>query len=366
MELRRARPRRSRPRGRSRRGPAAQRTRGGGAAAAAAARTQLQWCSRRDRDRRELPAVALRGARRLAHPRRCREPAARGQHHRRGVVAPPVPSGRARARAIARIGPDRAAASRPRAFVARCSSRRALPWSGRPRSNPAAGGERALVVWGAGTHRRGSAEREHRNPEGGLTLLEMLVATALLGVIAVIGIGMVRTTVGAMEEGVERSVQAGRGRAALSMLCNELRQSGRNDPDVADDSQLAVSVALKSPAAPGLPNWITYRRVVGTRPDGRPRWSALTHVFVQLEPGEGDRPNGRDDDGDGFVDEMLLQRLDSSTGQLVTLLTDVQSFTLRLSPDGRQIEIALSVYARTRDGGVDTLSWRSTVGLRNR
>ncbi len=214
----------------------------------------------------------------------------------------------------------------------------------------------------------GSADAER-----GTTLLEIVVASALVGVITVIGIGLVRSTLDAMNDGVEHSTQQARARAALAILCQELRQSGRNDPDDPNDSQLALTSALPAPRdasgaelGPPALDWVSFRRVIGSDARGDPLWSDTAHFLVTLEPTEGAVPNGRDDDGDGMIDELWLQRLDSASGQRVTLLTDVRSLRFALVDGGARLEIALEVYARERDGRVTTLSWQTSVSLRNR
>jgi Tfp pilus assembly protein PilW len=201
----------------------------------------------------------------------------------------------------------------------------------------------------------------------GSTLLEMVVATALLGLIAVTGIGLVRSTLSAMSEGVEVTTQQARARAALATLCNELRQSGRNDPDDTADSRLALDSSLiPHGEGPHAPNWVSFRRVTGSDASGQPQWSATTDFLVTLEPTEGVEPNGMDDDGDGMVDELWLQRLDSTTGETVTLLTDVRSFGIRLAEGGRRLDVDLEVYATVDRGQIVTQSWDTSIMLRNR
>ncbi|GIW71158.1 MAG: hypothetical protein KatS3mg102_0700 [Planctomycetota bacterium] len=204
--------------------------------------------------------------------------------------------------------------------------------------------------------------------ERGVTLLEVMVTSAVLGILVLTGIGALRSTLVATEEYLTVAAQQERARAALAMLLAELRQSGRNDPDRDDDSNLALAVSTPDddPKSPDPYDTVGFRRVIGHEPDGSPQWGPPITFFAELEPGEGTRRDGDDDDGDGLVDELRLRRLDSATGELVTVLTGIRRLVFALAEGGSRLDVTLEVYVIGADGSVDALSASSSVRLRNR
>ena len=215
--------------------------------------------------------------------------------------------------------------------------------------------------------------RRTRKDRAGHTLLEILIATSILGVI-VGGIALVASSgTRLFRSSTSRTELEARARRALSRIQDELLSGGHGS--------LAVF-----PQSPLWDDRIIFDRPVDISTDrGEVQWSS-TLIEFRYEDGELD--DGLDNDGDGLVDEgmVVLMRdfgglnepeivlcrgvreylegeVEDANDENGNLLVDEKGLTFDLR-DGA-LSIRLSLQRVDSEGVVVTRTFETTVWLRN-
>ncbi|MBK7642302.1 MAG: type II secretion system protein [Planctomycetes bacterium] len=130
-----------------------------------------------------------------------------------------------------------------------------------------------------------------RKTRGGFTLLELVIATALLSlVLGAVGLVQMRTR-DASRVSMEREQVESLCRRTLDRVAEELQGVGH-------------SLLFPDPSTDYGSSTITYQHPTGVSNTGVVSWDTQSSLVLQLEPGETD--NGIDDDGDGLIDERQL------------------------------------------------------------
>lgn len=212
-----------------------------------------------------------------------------------------------------------------------------------------------------------------RPARSGATLIELLFVLGLLGTVLGSLLSMSGVSTRLCETGVTHANLEASARRALERLGRELA------------SARASSVAGLAEAPLWQPE-LVFDRLGSMRPgDGRIVWDACRAQF-RHEPGETD--NGRDDDGDGLVDEgELVLVLDAggaaenplvlargvrelAEGELANGLDDnanglVDENGVAFARDGRDLRLYLTLEGLARDGARVTRSLETTIWARN-
>jgi prepilin-type N-terminal cleavage/methylation domain-containing protein len=130
-------------------------------------------------------------------------------------------------------------------------------------------------------------EIRKRRARGGFTLLELVIATALLSlVLGAVGLVQMRT---------RDASRASMAREEIETLCR------RTLDRITDELQgIGHSLIFPDPSSNLGSSTITYQHPIDVSSTGVVTWDNQTSLALQLEPGETD--NGLDDDGDGLVD----------------------------------------------------------------
>jgi prepilin-type N-terminal cleavage/methylation domain-containing protein len=153
------------------------------------------------------------------------------------------------------------------------------------------------------------AQAHEHGRRGGFTLLELVVATALLSlVLGAMGLVQMRTR-DASRAGMEREQVESSCRRTLDRVAQELQGVGH-------------SLIFPDPSSNLGSSSITYQHPTGVSPLGVVSWDNPSSLVLQLEPGEID--NGLDDNGDGLVDERQLV-LTKNVGALNAISTVICS-----------------------------------------
>lgn len=155
--------------------------------------------------------------------------------------------------------------------------------------------------------------RRAAGPASGLSVLEVAVATTIFAVVlAITGAGLVRAH-GAWRGTAARVDAERRGDAVLERVVTRLTDCGGT----------TITGSLAPPTGAST---ITFREVDGWNA-GAAVWGAVT--TLAWEPDPQDAENGRDDDGDGLVDEgQVVWRSGTGSDEKVSVL--VQGVANRL------------------------------------
>jgi prepilin-type N-terminal cleavage/methylation domain-containing protein len=134
-------------------------------------------------------------------------------------------------------------------------------------------------------------QSQGRRVRAGFTLLELVIATALLS--------LVLGAVGLVQMRARDASRAGMGREQVETHCR------RTLDRVAEELQgVGHSLLFPDPSTSLGTGSITYQHPTGLSGLGVVTWDTPSSLALQLEPAETD--NGIDDDGDGLVDERRL------------------------------------------------------------
>lgn len=155
----------------------------------------------------------------------------------------------------------------------------------------------------------------------GFTLIEILIAVTIFAVLASTIYLMMASTTNAYASG---SIQAGlnaQARDLFERITLELSDAG---------------ISTLNPSIPTGATTLTFQRNVGYAGGVISYGPAITYAFV-TEPGE--YPNGKDDNGNGRIDEGRLIRTENN--QSVSLSSDLAAGGIAFTRDGNAIQITL-------------------------
>jgi len=204
--------------------------------------------------------------------------------------------------------------------------------------------------------------------KAGFTLLEMLLALALLVIVLGAGFTAVRASQRSFNETVSNDLVNHKANRALNKIAQALAGAGQ--------AGLVVTPQFDGVSFQRLSGWAI----------NSPTWSNTTQLSLQYEPSELD--NGIDDDGDGFIDEcrvVLTEDLGQPEERSVVLVNSVREFLEGELPDGADnngngldderglcfevqesaLTIRLTLLRRLPEGGVGLQSLSTSVGFRN-
>jgi len=217
--------------------------------------------------------------------------------------------------------------------------------------------------------RRGAGGRE-----SGFTLLETIVALAIMGVISVVIFTLLNNAQVLEARTVAMADLRGRARAALARIAEPLRDA-RASTLTPKSGPFSTSIRYERPAPMGATaTAVTY----------------LPFSEVRLEDEGGEWVNGVDDDKDGLVDERrVVEGLDGATptalvvagvgplfdgetangvdeaAEVVNSLIDEDGLYFVYDDTHKTVRIGITLIARIRSGEVLRWSEETTVRLRN-
>lgn len=211
-----------------------------------------------------------------------------------------------------------------------------------------------------------------RRFQKGFTLVELMIAMAVLAVVLSTAITALQRAEGSVQQTVTRSVLNTKANRALTLIANRLTGGGGD--------------ALQNfPAFPACADEVEYRQVTGYS-GFAPEWSAESVIRLEYEPGEIN--NGIDDDGDGLIDECRIIEVADEGGpeeRRAVLATRVAEFLdgeepdladnngnglvdergLCFSRDGDALVVRLTVVRINSNGRRESRTSMTTIALRN-
>lgn len=208
--------------------------------------------------------------------------------------------------------------------------------------------------------------------KSGYTLLEIAISSALFGLVLLATIGASLSTKKTFDNATKLGQLDARAERALATIVDEFGTAG--------------STGLSpNPKLPLGSDHVTYRRPLGVVNDAI-AWDVAS--TVQFEHTADEPDNGKDDDGDGWVDEgrvVLIERVGTAAEKRVVLATDVpelmpgetangkddnendltdeHGFALSLS--GSVLTVRLALAGRDMSGVAITRVQQASIALRN-
>lgn len=176
----------------------------------------------------------------------------------------------------------------------------------------------------------------------GLTLIEVVVVAMLLGVTMGVVLNAFFQTQLAFAERMQRMVLDEIGRNLLTRIGDELRPA---DPSSINPVALDSSQTV----------WI--RKLEGFE-DGDPKLSE----WIRLEFDPTETANGKDDNGDGLIDEGILK---IRYGEDAWIPLSGRLLDARFTATANGISFTIVVGVPTRDGEVRQETYASEIGFRN-
>jgi len=186
-------------------------------------------------------------------------------------------------------------------------------------------------------------KRPRRSSTAGLSLLELLLAAALLAILLQKGISLMQQTARQTNEESAAVLLEERAQLVLERIARAVMGSDRDtlipdhaEPLSTDDIEYRIHLGVQDgevvwsdPEAIGLEdvdNSVFWMRMPEDAPEQRVTWTNLVRPFL-----EGELPNGMDDNGNGLIDEKGLSFTVDRNAVTIRLSLD------RLTSDGRQI-----------------------------
>ncbi len=208
--------------------------------------------------------------------------------------------------------------------------------------------------------------------KAGFTLIEMMLALALVTILISSAVSTVQTGQSSFRQTVTSTTQSTKAVRALNRLVKRVTSGGKNS-------------LLLVPESPDCTSQLLLQDVIGYE-SRAPIWSGDFEISLEYEPGEID--NGMDDDGDGLVDECQIVQVEDPGGpdeRSVVLLRSVAEFLEGETPnlvddngnglederglcftrDGNAMFVHLTVLRVGAGGIVSERTLQTTVALRN-
>lgn len=207
-----------------------------------------------------------------------------------------------------------------------------------------------------------------RARRAGYTILEVAVSTAILASVLGSGVLALRTSQLSFEQTVARGVLNRDTSRAINRVAKSVTGCRAET--------LEVSADASSASFQGVTGWV----------DGIATWSNDFDLRLEYEDGELD--NGKDDDGDGLIDEcqvLLVEDVDQDDERQVVLVKAVREFLEGEKPDGEDnndngledekglcfeitndgLLIRLTIQQIDREGYISLRTLETTVSFRN-
>jgi len=180
----------------------------------------------------------------------------------------------------------------------------------------------------------------------GLTLLEVMIASALLTIIVLVLFSILSSSASTYAWGTVHADLNGQARDLLDRLTRELADS---------------SVSTFAPSFPKDSSTLTFRRTTGYSAGKLTYGPPITYSFV-FDPGEAD--NGIDDNRDGRVDEGRIVRAEG--GQSVVLTRNAREGGLSFTQAfGNTVTIRVTLERLDENRKLMTHDRQTTVQVRN-
>ncbi|MBI3269571.1 MAG: hypothetical protein HYZ53_11160 [Planctomycetes bacterium] len=194
--------------------------------------------------------------------------------------------------------------------------------------------------------RRPGAEVRQRT--GGFTLLEAVLAVFLLAGSIAASLQVLTCAQNTLESETVAAGLDAEGLRLVEQMMHELRQAGRS---------------TLVPASPADSRSLSFLMNAGF--DGsRIVWSRPTTYACALEDGEVE--NGRDDNGNGLIDEGVVVRTDGDrTPVVLGRFLETNGLAFSLEPDGGSLAISIRLARRTSKGELLRRTATVTVAFRN-
>jgi hypothetical protein len=194
-----------------------------------------------------------------------------------------------------------------------------------------------------------------RNPRAGLTLVEVVFASAFLSVLVfIVYLVLHRSADRVGNESIHLALDE-RAREVLSQLARDLRDSARE------------TLSSGTPPAPVVTGqaYADLRFGVNSGYDLATRAIRFTQVCrYRFVPDPAELANGADDDGDGLADEGSVEKTDRH-GQVTRICDNVAASGLRFVLEGRLITVTLVLAQRDSKGFIVRREAKTSVELRN-
>jgi len=179
----------------------------------------------------------------------------------------------------------------------------------------------------------------------GFSLLEITIYIAVMAIIGIPLAGITLTVSRASADGDMLSKILERNRACILRLTGEYRESVRGTTVITNGGK-----SLQFTPTTGFNG-----TAVTT---GQP-----VRYDIRLSPGES--ANGADDNGNGLIDEGLLVRVDTGTGQEVVLTNTIQYSLSSFTASGTGVRISMDTTGRARGATSPTDVQRAITVLPN-
>ena len=205
--------------------------------------------------------------------------------------------------------------------------------------------------------------------ESGFTILEVLIAAAISAVVIGVAVGALYMGSKASNYGNAYSDLEQDARRAMGWMTRELRQSGvENSVDMNGTLILRLYYLQWSGfPVPTHPNCAYFRISNGyDNATDTIIWSPFRIFYFRYEPAEYFGVQGKDDDGDGVVDEGEIIFNDYSRNIWRPIATNVKdTFRITRNAAGNELTIYLPLERRMADGTVVSYELTDKVHLKN-
>jgi hypothetical protein len=200
-------------------------------------------------------------------------------------------------------------------------------------------------------------KRGPRHDRAGLSLLEILLAAALLGILVQRGFTVMNSATRVSNEETSVLLLEERAQLVLQRIANAIMGSNREtlipdheQPLSTDDIQYRIHLGVQDgevvwsdPEMIGLEdldNEVFWTRLEDGGPNQRVVWTNLVRPFL-----EGEIPNGMDDNGNGIIDEKGLSFTVDRNAVTIRMTLD------RLTASGRPITTTVETTVTCRNLG---------------
>jgi len=169
-----------------------------------------------------------------------------------------------------------------------------------------------------------------RESEAGITLVEAVIGAVILGVVSGVAISALLSGNKVLSQGMSRTAVDETAARLMNRIVEDLRQTGPSaNTDVApddDDSDLSLAPGASATDISFRPTlrWNSVTQRTGWKGFVRYRFTIAGPPVYAV----GETQNGRDDNGNGLVDEGYVERFDEARNAWEVVAADVLNLSL--------------------------------------